>query len=205
MASLDAHIESLLFWKAEPLAITELARIAGVKEEEARSALAALEKKIEGRGVVLVWNGDKVALKTSPESSSLIERLAKEELNKELGKAGLETLSVILYQGPLSRREIDYIRGVNSSFIIRHLLVRGLIERVPSDTDQRSFLYRPTFDLLSYLGISRLEELPEYRAVREEIAAMKKAGAEEEGGAESAVDGNAPVGENTGNDGGTEA
>jgi segregation and condensation protein B len=75
---------------------------------------------------------------------------------KDLGKAGLETLSIILYQGPISRAEIDYIRGVNSNFILRNLLIRGLIERVENPHDQRSFLYKPTLELISYLGLSKI-------------------------------------------------
>jgi hypothetical protein len=103
------------------------------------------------------------------EASSLIKDLTKEELTRDLGKAGLETLSIVLYQGPISRREIDYVRGVNSNFILRNLLVRGLVEKIENPKDQRSFLYRPSFDLLSYLGISRTDDLPEYANVKKEL------------------------------------
>ncbi|MBI2099909.1 MAG: SMC-Scp complex subunit ScpB, partial [Candidatus Vogelbacteria bacterium] len=71
-------------------------------------------------------------------------------------------LTIVLYKGPLTRAEIDYIRGVNSSFILRHLSIRGLVERIPNPKDARSFLYRPTFDLFQHLGLSKIEELPEY-------------------------------------------
>ena len=68
-------------------------------------------------------------LGTAPQMSATVETLTKEELMKDLGKAGLETISIILYKGPISRAEIDYIRGVQSNFILRNLLVRGLIEK----------------------------------------------------------------------------
>ena len=128
---------------------------------------------------------DEVALRTAPEAGGLIETLAKEELTKDLGKAGLETLSIVLYQGPISRREIDYVRGVNSNFILRNLLVRGLVEKVENPRDQRSFLYRPTFDLLSFIGISKIDELPQYASVRQEIATFNS----------TPIEGEAPVSE----------
>src|SRR3989344_671762 len=167
--TLDAKIESALFWKAEPVKISWLAKVFSVSEEEIRKAIGELEEKLKGRGVVIIFKDDEVALRTAPDASGFIENLAKEELTRDLGKAGLETLSIILYQGPISRREIDYVRGVNSNFILRNLLVRGLVEKIDNPKDQRSFLYRPTFDLLSLLGISKIEDLPEYPSVRKEI------------------------------------
>ena len=112
---------------------------------------------------------DEVALGTSPELSELMETLAKEELSGELSKASLETLTIILYRGPVGKQEIDYIRGVNSGYTLRSLLIRGLAERLENPSDRRTYLYKPTFDLLSYMGIKRLEDLPDYQAVREEI------------------------------------
>ena len=108
-------------------------------------------------------------LGTSPENHDLIEKLKKDELSKDIGKAGLETLSIVLYRGPVRKSEIDYIRGVNSGSILRNLMIRGLIERKSDEKDQRSFLYVPTFDLLSFLGISELNELPEYEKVKTEL------------------------------------
>jgi segregation and condensation protein B len=96
-----------------------------------------------------------------------------------LGKAGLETLAIILYQGPISRADIDYIRGVNSQFIVRNLLIRGLIERVDNPTDARSFLYKTTLDLLSHLGISKIQDLPEYDQVRRDIDGFRQVKAAE--------------------------
>lgn len=171
--TLDAKIESVLFWKAEPITIKKLTMIFSVTEKEVHEALAVLQDKIKDRGVMLVFKNEEVSLRTSPYLSDLITELAKEELSRDLGKAGIETLSVVLYQGPISRRDIDYIRGVNSNFILRNLSVRGLIERIPNPKDERSFLYRPTFELLAFLGLSRLEDLPEYSSVRNDIESFK--------------------------------
>jgi segregation and condensation protein B len=167
--TLDAKIESILFWKAEPISISKIAKILEISEVEVKGAIETLEKNLQGRGLALVMKDDEVTLRTAPEMSGVIEKLTKEELSRDLGKAGLETLSIILYQGPISRKEIDYIRGVNSNFIVRNLLVRGLIEKVENPRDQRSFLYKPTFELLSFMGISKIEDLPEYATVKKEL------------------------------------
>jgi segregation and condensation protein B len=171
---LEIQIEALLFWKAEPISHKDLEKLLSKSSEEIDAALIVLEKNLEGRGVQLAKKEDEIMLVTASSASSLIEQLAKEELTKDLGKAGLETLTIILYRGPISRREIDYIRGVNSQFIIRNLLVRDLVEKIANPTDQRSFLYRPTFTLLSYLGIKEVAELPEYALVKQEIEAFKQ-------------------------------
>ncbi len=171
--NLQKQIEAVLFWKGEPISIKKLSQIFGKKEDEISSALKELEKSLEGRGVSLIFKEDEVTLGTSKDTSELIEKLTKEELIKDLGKAGIETLSIIIYQGPISRAEIDYIRGVQSTFIIRNLMIRGLIEKVPNPKDQRSFLYKPTFELLSHLGLTKIEDMPEYREARAEIENYK--------------------------------
>jgi segregation and condensation protein B len=176
--TLEAQIEAILFWKGEPVPVAKLAQILKKSNDEITAALVLLEKNLEGRGLELVYNEGSVLLGTHKDASSLIEALTKEELMKDLGKAGLETLSIILYRGPVARRDIDYIRGVNSNFILRNLLIRGLVEKVQSTTDERVFLYKPTFELLSYLGISKLEDLPEFQDVRREIEAHTEAAKE---------------------------
>src|SRR3989344_8933592 len=127
---LDAQIEGILFWKGEPVRVKKLAQILSVAENDILASLEILKQKLEGRGMIIVFKEDEVMLGTAPQMSVIMETLAKEELVKDLGKAVLETISIILYKGPISRAEIDYIRGVNSTFIIRNLLIRGLVERV---------------------------------------------------------------------------
>jgi segregation and condensation protein B len=183
--NISTKIEAILFWKAEPISIKKLASLLDVRIEEAKAGLIELEKNLAGRGVTLVQTGGiddadgEVMLGTAKELSPLIEQLTKDELTRDLGKAGLETLSVVLYQGPISRADIDYIRGVNSQFILRALLIRGLVERVDNPKDARSYLYKTTLDLLSHLGVSKLSELPEYEQVRKDIEEFKQSTAEE--------------------------
>ncbi|MEK7107555.1 MAG: SMC-Scp complex subunit ScpB [Patescibacteria group bacterium] len=167
--NLEAKIEAILFWKGEPVSLKKLALWLGVAKEAVESALGALEKKLTERGVALLRKDDEVALGTAPALGELMERLVKEELAGELSKASLETLTIILYRGPVGKQEIDYIRGVNSGYTLRSLLIRGLTERLENPSDRRTHLYKPTFELLSYMGIKRLTDLPDYQAVKEEI------------------------------------
>mgnify|MGYP003423169731 FL=1 len=121
------------------------------------------------RGIVLVRKDDSVTLGVSLELSSLIETMRKDEITKELSKASLETLSIILYKNGVTRSEVDYIRGVNSSFIIRNLLVRGLIEKTVDDKDTRRMIYRPTLDTLTFMGVTDIEQIPNYAEVRSQL------------------------------------
>jgi len=171
--SLPSQIEALLFWKAESISIRKIAISLEKDVEEIKIAINELSKSLEGRGLTLIELDGEVTLGTSRLASNLIEKLTKEELSRDLGKAGLETLSIILYQAPVSRADVDYIRGVNSQFIIRNLLVRGLIEKVDNPKDQRSFLYKPTLELLSYLGVSKVEDIPEFEKVKLDIENFK--------------------------------
>lgn len=172
---LEPLIEALLFWKAEPLSVKKLAEACGRSEGEVQDALKLLENSLANRGVKLIWKDDEVMLGTAPEAAELIEKLTKEELSRDLGKAGLETLSIVLYKGPLTRAEIDYIRGVNSSFILRNLQIRDLVEKISDPSDARRFLYRPTFALLQHLGVTKVEDLPEYGTLVDELQKLTEA------------------------------
>ena len=167
--SLAALIEAVLFYKSEPFSKKQLAEIIEVSQEDLEKGLSDLAGMLVGRGLQLVSTPEDVMLGTAAEASHLIEKLQKEDISRDLGKAGSETLAIVLYKGPISRREIDFIRGVNSSFIVRNLLVRGLIDRIEGDNKVRGFFYKPTTELLSYIGISKMEELPEFENVRSEI------------------------------------
>lgn len=159
---LESQIEAVLMFKNEPVSAKDLAHATGRKIEEVREALRGLQEFYKGRGIVIVSDGEFYSFGTHSAQSELIGKLQKEELSRELGRAGLETLAVILYRGPISRREIDQIRGVNSGFILRNLLIRGLIERTESSTGERSYTYKPTLKLFEHLGVPRREDLPEF-------------------------------------------
>ena len=177
---LERAIEAILFYQAEPMTISRISKLLKRTEGEVRDALLQLREKLSDTGLALVQNGDEVMLGTSPEASVLLADITKEELSKDLSKSSLETLAVVLYRGPITRAEIDYVRGVNSNFILRNLQIRGLVEKIDNPNDQRSFLYKPTFQLLEYMGVTRIEELPEYATTMETLATFIASKEEEE-------------------------
>jgi segregation and condensation protein B len=160
--TLASQLEAVLFVSGEPVTLSRLESLLKVSPEELEGAITELTKALEGRGITMLRTQDSLTLGTSAEASELIAKLKKEELERELSKASLETLSIILYKNGATRSDIDYIRGVNSSFILRNLAVRGLVERAENPADKRTFLYKPTADLLAHLGLSSIEQLPGY-------------------------------------------
>lgn len=168
----EQKIEALLFYKNEPMEIKKISKILEVDEKEIKEAAQRLANSLEGRGICLLNDGKEVSLATAPGMNDFIEKVAKDEMSSEIGKAGLETLAIVLYNGPISRREIDYIRGVNSAFILRNLCIRGLIEREQDSKDQRVFKYKGSLSLLAHLGIKRPEELPEFNTLKKEVSEL---------------------------------
>jgi len=166
---LDLKIEALLFFKSEAMKIKDIVKILKSDEESIQNAINELKNKLSNRGVQLIQNDDGIMLATRPEMSELIEEIRKEELIKDIGKAGAETLAIVLYKGPITRAEIDYIRGVNSTFILRNLLIRGMIEKISNPNNQRSFLYKSTPQLLAFLGVRSAKEMPEFDKVQDEL------------------------------------
>ncbi len=177
--NLEQKIEAILFWKGEPVSLKKLGEFLKVSPGEVIEAINNLKTSLAARGIVLQENNEHYMLGTAPELSDLIEKLQKEELNKDLSKASLETMSIVLYKNGATRAEIDYIRGVNSSFTLRALSVRGLVEKTIDTKDSRKYIYKPSFELLSYMGIKSVEELPDYESVNGGIEAAAKTFEEE--------------------------
>lgn len=172
--SLMSRLEALLFIYGEPMETKKLAKILGVKEAEIISGISALETELqrEERGLSLVQDKGTVQMVTKPEFAKLLEDITKQEFTESLTPAGLETLSIIAYAGPISRADIEYIRGVNSSFIVRTLLMRGLVERGVDPKRSNTYLYSTSFELLRHLGLSKNSDLPDYSKYKELVAHM---------------------------------
>ena len=155
-----------MFVSGEPVSIARLTKLTKKSASEVAAALDELSANLEGRGIVLVRKDEEAVLATSPEAADVVADIAAEEFNHDLTRAALETLAIIIYKGPLPRAEIDFIRGVNSGFSIRNLMVRGLAERVPNPKSTRTFLYRPSMELLAYLGVAKVDDIPQYKEFR---------------------------------------
>lgn len=159
-----AALEALLFIHGEPITYKKAAAVLGVSKEGVEKLADELKQRLAepGRGLELISDREKVQLATKPEWNIILESFIKEELTEDLTPASLETLSIVAYLGPISRTRIEYLRGVNSSVIIRSLMIRGLIERFADPEHPAGFLYRLTFDAIKHLGVQQKEDLPDF-------------------------------------------
>jgi len=166
---LTAALEAFLFLYGDPVEISKVASFLGVKSAKVKEVAEEFARTLDisGRGLSLVFHGEKIQLTTRPSFSSMLDELVKADLAETLTPAALETLAIVAYGAPISRMEIDFIRGVNSSFILRQLLLRGLIERDFDSRRSNAYAYSPAIDFVKYLGLSRIEDLPEYDRFRQ--------------------------------------
>lgn len=165
---LDILIEGLLFYKSTPLKKTAIAKQFSMSEEDVAQAIVILRERLETGALRLLETDTEIQLVTSADIAPYIETWRKAELTADIGKAGAETLAIILYQAPVTRADIDRIRGVNSSFILRNLLVRGLIERQPAKSGGGyQFVITPL--LLAQLGVTNRSELTDFSRITDEL------------------------------------
>lgn len=172
-------LEAVIFYLAEPVKLSFLADTLGVSVEEMEHAVEELKNNLGERGVRVIRHDDEVVLSTAPELSETIEKIIKEEREKDLGRAGIETLSIIAYKGPVTKKEIEYIRGVNSQYALRNLLLRGLVEKKEAKGALRMVVYSITGDALRFLGLTSITELPEYEETRKSLEVSIEEGTEE--------------------------
>ena len=158
-------IEAILFALGEPVTTHELIGLTKETPEAVAAAIQELREALKDRGIVLVESNEGYTFGTHPEAASILDGIRKDELGKELSKASLETLAIIMYQNGATRSDIDFIRGVNSTFILRNLVMRGLIERTEHPDDSRKTLFVPTLDVLTFMGVSSTEALPEFESI----------------------------------------
>lgn len=164
-----AMLEALLFASGEPLEKKRILSLLGVSGELLTKAVEALRSELSVRGLVLVETETELELRTAPRASELVKKLREQELSRDLGKAGLETLAIILYRQGATRGEVDWIRGVNSSQTVRSLMLRGLIEKTEDSTDKRRPRYKATIDALAHLGVETTQGLPRYSEFSEAL------------------------------------
>lgn len=156
-------IESILFVASKPLALKTIAKALGQSESEVREALETVKIKYNraDSGIHILQEGGEFQMATNAGNAQVIEEFIKEEAAGELTRPQLETLTVITYRGPITKPELEQIRGVNCSLILRNLMMRGLIEE-EEDKDRLGMIYRLSFEALRHLGIRKVSELPEY-------------------------------------------
>lgn len=165
--SLATKLESLLFVASRALAVKKLAKLTGENEPDVLAELKNLAEKYgTDSGVRLISTGVEWQLVTHPENQTLVENLVKAEVTDELTRPQLETLTVISYCGPITKPELEQIRGVNCSLIIRNLLIRGLVKEAETGVNLVP-TYEVTMEYLRHLGFSNISELPDYAVLHQ--------------------------------------
>jgi segregation and condensation protein B len=155
-------IEAILLIQGEPISFKKLAQILNSSVFEIAEGVSLLKKDYENRGINLMEDEEKVQFVTASSEAKILEEYLLKDLKGKLSRAALETLTIIAYRAPISRPRIEAIRGVNCTFSLRSLLIRNLIERFPDPQNLRTFLYKPSLNLLKFLGVNKKEDLPQY-------------------------------------------
>lgn len=158
---MTAMLEAVLFAASGPLSIGRLAKVLETSVAAIENLLQTLEHDYGNRGIRIQWSGNAVQLTTAPEASHAVERLLGLELTTRISQAALEVVSIIAFMQPITRPQIDRIRGVNSDSSLRTLLSQGLIEEVGRlDGPGRPILYGSTPEFLQHFGLNSIDELP---------------------------------------------
>lgn len=158
-------IEAILFLSPKPISLKRLKKIF----PQAKQIITQLQQEYSDRGITIVEKEQTYQMVTAPEVSQFVKTFFKKDFDEPLSQASLEVLSIICYLGPITRAEIEKLRGVNSAYILRTLLIRGLIERKIHPQKNNVFVYQPSLELLKYLGVQKAEELPGYEELRQQF------------------------------------
>jgi segregation and condensation protein B len=174
--TLNEKIEIILFLGSESVSVSDLANRLKIKKESCLEEIKKISQKYQRSEFVweLVFNEEQVQLVTKKRFSSFIKKyFDKKNQNSQLSPAMLEVLSIILYKNPISKIEIEKIRGINSDLVLRKLAIKGLIEKKEKVKKSGIFLYSPSLKLMKKLGIYRLENLPDYDKISKEFKKIK--------------------------------
>lgn len=163
--TLDSALEAVLFVAGGPLTKRRLTEITERSLEDVESSLTILRRRLdEAGGLMLVEREDDFELVTHPDMKDMVHKVTKSETDAILSRASLEALAILAYRGPLTRPEIEQIRGVQSTIILRHLMIRGLVER-KEEVRLGQPIYQITVDFLKHLGLASVKDLPEYSSL----------------------------------------
>jgi segregation and condensation protein B len=159
--SLAAQLESLLYAAGEPAALSALAAALDATPGEVEAALEELSAQYQARGIRLQRLGNRVRLATAPEMAERIQKFLGLEETNRLSQAALETLAIIAYNQPITKPQLEMIRGVNCDGVIHTLIARNLVQELGrADTVGHPMRYGVSFDFLGYFGLRGVHELP---------------------------------------------
>ena len=175
-SSIASSIESLIFASGKPVPLARLAEASGASSEEVEVVLTALQSEYSQmqRGMRLVQTGRSVQMVTAPENAAVVARLLGKELTEKLSDVALETLAIIAYRGPIRRSAIEAIRGVNCVYILRNLLLRGLVEKHVSQEGGAHADYEVSMAFLRHLGLASVKDLPDFAQMAKALASVEE-------------------------------
>jgi len=167
--NIKSKIESLLFIAAKPLSIKQLADVlhGEIKEIERTANELLSDYKKSERGMQVIKQGNKYQMVSAPENAKIVQQFIKDETSGDLTRPSLEALTIIAYRGPISKIDLDRIRGVNCALIIRNLLIRGLIES-KFDQKKKETYYTVSFDFIRFLGLNEIKDLPDFERLNQD-------------------------------------
>ena len=174
MNSLDRRIEAILFALARAVTLKELSVLCAATPDACTEALKNLQERLlsSESGLQLVEQGNEVELVTHGDLGEDVRNALKQETSAELSKAALETLAILAYRGPLTRPEIEQVRGVQSALMLRNLMLRGLVEQHEEERLGQP-TYRVTLTFLKQLGLEGVDGLPDYASMRQSPTVMQ--------------------------------
>lgn len=170
MNKLQSQLESILFVSNKPLSINQLAKATNENESDIRTALGELLNSLKDNGIVLLEANGQFQLATHSQNSDMVKNFLNADLREKLTEATVEVLAIIAYRQPIAKSEIEAIRGVNSQYSIRHLLMRGLIEKISNPDDGRSNYYQVTTEFMQQLGLTSMADLPDFETLVSKIS-----------------------------------
>ncbi len=167
--NLKSKIESLLFISAKPMSIKQLAGVikSEVKEIESAGDELLEDYKKNNQGIQVIKDGSKYQMVSSADNAKIVQQFIKNETSGELTRPSLEALTIIAYRGPISKIDLDRIRGVNCALILRNLLIRGLIE-AKFEQKKKNTYYTVSFDFIRFLGLNQVKDLPDYERLNQD-------------------------------------
>lgn len=169
--NLEQILEGLLFAYGEPISVKKLEGVVKRKAADINLALNNIKKSLSPRGIRLISKNNEWQLVADTAASAYIEKLIKSEMQAELTPAGLEILALAAYRGPITKHEIESVRGVNSTYTLRNLVARGLVEK---NELSKPASYEISLAALRKLGLERQENLPRYNEHNQEINNVEK-------------------------------
>ncbi len=164
--SLLSQLESILFVASKPLSAKKLGKVLKLTSKEIEEQMEKLIEKYNDieSGIKILKNNDEWQMVSAPDNFEITEKFVKAEVSGELTRPQLETLTVISYCGPITKPELEQVRGVNCSLILRNLLIRGLIKESEDNTKLLP-AYEITMDYLRLLGVEKIQDLPDYEVL----------------------------------------